>query len=414
MTLKRVLTYTLAGAVILAPVSRATADTGSFVAGAAIGGLLGHLVTRDYQMRQVPPPSTVSPAPATRPPANTTAKAAVKPAAKAPSGIPATQTGRQVQTALAFFGFPVGTIDGKVGPQTRQAISSYQAYLGYPQTGQLTAFEQQFLLDAYARSAQSGTVPGSEAAKQLLKVHMAGLAAPETGLPSFAVSATPTSLATHCLIVAETARARGGYQTIEAIDAPVDVLHEQFCRARSETIATSRHMAAKVSNTSTEEIISDCKAFGPVMAPVISNLADAPRQEIVRDSARLLADTGADAGQMIDAARTCLGFGYETDDMDVALGAGVVLVTLGQGAYGELMGHHLAGGFGTGVAPDLAVDWYAAAFDAVDANGAVFAENDPDRSQLLRRAAEQAYDVAPKATIATQSASALPTFSGSN
>ena len=42
---------------------------------------------------------------------------------------------RQVQSALNYFGFPVGTPDGVLGSRSREAIAGYQAYLMYPATG---------------------------------------------------------------------------------------------------------------------------------------------------------------------------------------------------------------------------------------------------------------------------------------
>ena len=413
--MKRALTFTLAGAMALAPISRATADTGSFVAGAAIGGLLGHLATRSYQ-RNNAQPLVVAPTDSSRvtPSTSTAAKA---PSPRAPS-IPATQTGRQVQTALNWFGFEAGGVDGQIGPQTKEAISDYQAFLGYPVTGQLTGFEQDFLIESHERAAGSGVAPGTPEARNLLQLYMAGLATPQSetaaGLPTFQVSATPDSLAVHCAAVADATRANGGYRTIQTMQAPVDVLHEQFCLARTESIATSQSMAAKVADVDEAEIASQCAGFGPVMAPMVTGLATEPRQEIVRQTALVLAESGTDAAQMIDVGEICLGIGYEQDDMSVALGSALVLVALGQGGYGELVGHHLAGGFGTPVAPGRAVEWYDDAFRAADEGRAVFDTNNRDRVTLLRTAVDQAYDVPPRPQQISQDADSLPSFTTGN
>ena len=45
---------------------------------------------------------------------------------------------REVQTALNYFGYPVGTPDGVIGAKSRAAISQYQMLRGYPATGQIT------------------------------------------------------------------------------------------------------------------------------------------------------------------------------------------------------------------------------------------------------------------------------------
>ena len=63
---------------------------------------------------------------------------------------------RQVQTSLNYFGFPAGTADGILGRNSRAAISNYQAYMGYPATGQLTEFERDFLLRSHSRAQAGG------------------------------------------------------------------------------------------------------------------------------------------------------------------------------------------------------------------------------------------------------------------
>lgn len=423
--MKRALTYTLAGAMALAPLTRATADTGSFVAGAAIGGLLGHLATRSYQGRQAQP-LIVPPSDSSRVQHNTPGTVAKAPVSRSPS-IPASQTGRDVQRALNYFGFSAGGVDGQIGPQTREAISDYQAYMGYPATGELTDFQQDFLFESHERAAATAADPGSEDARRLLRFYMAGVSEPQARpearpdgqaqLPSFQVSATPDSLAVHCAAVSEKTRANGGYQTLRTMQAPVDVLHEQFCMARTESIATSRALSAKVSDVDEAGIASQCAGFGPVMAPMVTGLATEPRQEIVRQTALVLAESGSDAAQMIDVGEICLGVGYEQDDMAVALGSALVLVALGQGGYGELVGHHLAGGFGTPVAPGQAVTWYDRAMEATRNGQSVFVDNGAEaqeRAALVRAAVDQAYDVPPRPQQVSQDASSLPNFSTSD
>lgn len=66
------------------------------------------------------------------------------------------QQNREVQTALNHFGFNVGTPDGAIGPRSRAGISQYQAYLGFPPTGQLNDFERTVLLSAFQRSQIGG------------------------------------------------------------------------------------------------------------------------------------------------------------------------------------------------------------------------------------------------------------------
>ena len=108
----------LAASAALAPTTKASAgDAGAFVAGAAIGGLVSHLATKEAQRK----------------------KATTTRSSKRYYQIPSTQAGREIQTSLNYFGFDAGRVDGQLGRRTGAAVSNYQAYLGYPVTGQLRA-----------------------------------------------------------------------------------------------------------------------------------------------------------------------------------------------------------------------------------------------------------------------------------
>lgn len=61
------------------------------------------------------------------------------------------QQNRDVQSSLNAFGFPVGAVDGSIGPRSRAAIGDYQSYMGYPRTGQLTAVERDMLVGGWQR-----------------------------------------------------------------------------------------------------------------------------------------------------------------------------------------------------------------------------------------------------------------------
>lgn len=67
------------------------------------------------------------------------------------------QQNREVQTALNFFNYPVGAVDGALGPKSRAAISQMQADLGYVADGRLDDHERAFLIQSYHR-AQGGAV----------------------------------------------------------------------------------------------------------------------------------------------------------------------------------------------------------------------------------------------------------------
>jgi hypothetical protein len=83
--------------------------------------------------------------------------------------------------------------------------------------------------------------------------------------------------------------------------------------------------------------------------------------------------------------------GYRQDNMDTAVGSALMLVAMGEPAYGELIGHHLREGFGVQQRRDLAMQWYDASLSALDAGSqAVFLPSQTDRPQLLRAAMVQA------------------------
>lgn len=66
------------------------------------------------------------------------------------------QQNREAQTSLNYFGFNAGTPDGVMGSRSRTAVSQYQAFLGFPATGQLTEYERQFLVTSYNRAQVGG------------------------------------------------------------------------------------------------------------------------------------------------------------------------------------------------------------------------------------------------------------------
>lgn len=130
--------FLTAGAVILAlgAVHARPAQADAFF-GALVGGILGSAIGSNAGQRQRP--RQAQPRRVTNPAVNTQR-----------------QQNRELQTALNFFGFNVGTADGAIGPRSRAGISQYQAYLGFPATGQVTEFERQVLITAWNRAQVGG------------------------------------------------------------------------------------------------------------------------------------------------------------------------------------------------------------------------------------------------------------------
>jgi putative peptidoglycan binding protein len=150
MLFTRLTSTALAATLALVPATRVAADGKDFIAGAIIGGVVGSQLQKQQQRKRYVAPrpqqhTHVAPAPR-----------AQKSYRSTRSSIPATQEGRQIQSALNYFGFNAGTVDGQVGSATRAAISNYQYYLGYPSTGSLNAFEQDLLVSSYNRAIAGG------------------------------------------------------------------------------------------------------------------------------------------------------------------------------------------------------------------------------------------------------------------
>ncbi len=424
MISKRLSTILLAISISFTPATRVLADAGDFVAGALIGGIVGHVATKEAQRKK-----------------QTTQRQVYR------QRIPSTQEGRDIQASLNYFGFDAGRVDGQLGRKSRNAISQYQAYLGYPVTGQLTPYEQNLLISSYNRAQFGGTLAVRQAmvhpegTRSLLKTYRAELAgvapeaaapvdagttlasapepkapaeAPAAALPNFLGADAPKSLASHCNTISLLTNTNGGFTTEASMTDPNFTLNEQFCLARTYAIALGEDMASKVQGVSMDQIEAQCAGLGPAMKDFVSALSLKSHQEVVQDVTAFVLTTGMSPAQLKATAQICLGVGYRKDDMDVALGSALLIYALGEGVYGELMGHHLAQGFGTTKRTDMALAWYAKGLEAVEAGAVpVFAPGQPERTGLLRKASLQLGGAANAGSSAAtvQPASTLPSFS---
>ncbi|MBC7139164.1 MAG: peptidoglycan-binding protein [Defluviimonas sp.] len=425
MIAKRIATTCLATALTLAPASRVAADAGDAIMGAVVGGLIGGAIVNENNKRRAAAPRRVT---------------------HSSSGLSSAQreANREVQVALNYFGFPVGTPDGAIGPKSRAAIGEYQAVLGYPPTGQLTDYERTLLVGSYHRGIAGGPTTMQLAAQNPMGMrgllvawrdeaagvphaapmpaapaapHSAPPATPADGLPAAALAAAPlpeplpvpsgvpsgvpsampsflggsvvqASLASQCNTVSLTTASNGGFVTAASMTDPGQALAEQFCLARTYAISEGEQMAAKVPGFTPAQIAEQCTGFGPAMQDQISALSLKPAAAVLGDVQGFALGTGMAPAQLAATAKICLSVGYRTDNMDVAIASALLLTTLGEGAYAELLGHHLAQGFGAARRPDLALDWYDMGLGAVEGGAAaVFAPAQPERSELIRRAA---------------------------
>lgn len=421
MKAKSVATTLVVAALATAQAAPVRADMGDAIAGAIVGGLIGGAIVKNEQKRKAAASANHS-----RP------KAAAKPAVSSAQR----EANREVQTALNYFGYNVGTPDGAIGPKSRSAIAAYQATLGYPPSGQLTDYERSILVTSYHRAVAGGPAVSQVVAthpmgmKGLLLVQrdeMAGIpaqtaaqtaaqagqmAAAAAGmaagvaaapalpalvaepapvvpaapalpqLPSFG-GATMVSLSSHCNQVALKTNQNGGYATLATLADPGQALSEQFCLTRAVAIQQGEQLAANVPGVTPQQVAEQCRAFGPVLKDHVNAVSLKPADDVLAGVAAFAASSGQSPAQLSGTSKICLGAGYAMDDMDVALGSALVLTALGETGYAELAGHHLAEGIGATRRPDLAQGWYD---KALAAPVPVVTGMAPDRGEMIRKA----------------------------
>lgn len=450
MISKRIATGCIAAVLAAAPVSRALAGDG--LLGGIVGGVIGGIIVNEANKNH-------------RGSGGTGASSVTR------------ADNRSVQTALNYFGFAVGTPDGSLGPRSRSAIADYQITLGYPGTGQLTAFEHDLLLNSYNRAVAGGALTMQQAATNPLGMRgllisyrdemagampgapamgggtvaqgpavtadsstsmasspaggMAGAGAPPAGaggglpaftdagaggpdtstggsaLPSFfGGTVTQASLASHCNKISLVTNTNGGFVTSATMTDANFALNEQFCLARTYAISQGEDLAAHVQGFTPQQINQQCESFGPAMKDEIAALSLKPRDEVLSQVSSFALKSGMAPAQLAATAKICLSVGYRTDNMDVAIASALLLSALGDKAYGELLGHHLAEGFGAAQRPDLALAWYDMALDALAAGTSpVFVPGQPDRTMLLKKAA---YTVGGKSDQASSLPATVP------
>jgi len=223
-----------------------------------------------------------------------------------------------------------------------------------------------------ASEAQTGTVAAT------------GLAA----LPVFNTAPKQKSLSSHCSKISLLTSANGGFTTVSQMTDPDFALNEQFCLTRTYAVARGEELIASVQGATQAAIESQCDAFGQSMTAHLATLAGKPAGALLSDVSAMASGSGMTPEQLRTTAQICMASGYRTDKMPAALGGALLLTAMGERPYAELVGHHLNGGFGVEASPDMALAWYEMALAALDDGAtAVFAPAQPERAEILRRAA---------------------------
>ncbi|WP_298937809.1 peptidoglycan-binding domain-containing protein [uncultured Ruegeria sp.] len=384
----------------------ARADAGEILGGAVVGGVIGYAIGRDQQKKKQ-------------------ARTTTRTTRTYRQGIPSTTQGAQTQTALNYFGYNAGRVDGQVGRGTRTAIERYQASMGYPVSGYdfqpyqydflqqayywatsggqaATQLSGQPLLMEYRRQVQTGSslAAAPQAPAQAIPVIKPQAAEPETNTAETTTASLPSlfsggtggpSLANRCSGVMLQTSTNGGYTTLSNMSDPDFALSEQFCLARSYAMARGEDLMQDIQGLTPDQVAAQCDSYGEMLAPQVDALSISSKTEAETQIRKLALDSGLSPEDLAATSKVCLAMGYRQDNMDAAVGSALMLVAMGEPAYGELVGHHLREGFGVQERRDLAMQWYDSSLSALDAGSqAVFLPSQTDRPQLLRAAMIQA------------------------
>lgn len=157
MIFKAMTAATLAVALAAFPAEEARADAGDVIGGLIVGGLIGAAIANGNQGSGNRGTTTTT----------------------GGGGIPATQMGRDTQTALNYFGFNAGAVDGQIGAGTRQAIERYQALMGYPINGrEYATYQYDNLMQAYYWALNGGAAQTGLVGQPLLAAYRNAQLAP--------------------------------------------------------------------------------------------------------------------------------------------------------------------------------------------------------------------------------------------
>ena len=427
----------VAAAVVMAPVQRAQAnDAAALLGGLIIGGAIASEVHKNKQRRTQ------------RTYSNSAAYSAQR------------QQNRQVQTALNYFGYNVGTVDGSIGPRSRAAISQYQAQMGFQPDGRLDPYERDFLLGSHQRALASSHVPpynqvmATQGPSGLLRTYrneQLGIAtntgvqpvapapqpqplpqpvtapapvpvpapqptqpvpvptrADNATLPSFPIAQTNRSMSAHCNEINVLTAANGGISTAGRISDASFALNEQFCLARTHAMAESTTITAAIPNMTDAQVQAECEGLAQVISPQLQNLATARPDMVISEASAVLQGSGQPIDQLASGGKVCLGVGYRIDNPKMALASAVLLTAAGQMGYGEAVSHQMREGFGTSRTDAAkAGEWMKLALDTVGRNpAAAVMGQSADRVAVLQGAMS--------ATPGGAGTAALPVFPSNN
>lgn len=424
----------VSASLVFVPVERVQAgDAAAALGGMLLGGIIVNEVHKNKQRQRV----VRSPRTSTR------SRAHVSSAQR--------QQNRQVQSALNYFGYNVGAVDGSIGRNTRAGVARYQGDMGYNADGYIDDYERDFLLNSHQRALASAhmapynAILASQGQRGLLRTYrneqlgiptanapgpqmaaapaapvatpvpalvpetepeadtVPALAAAEPGLPTFNFSQPARSVSDHCNEINVLTASNGGITQAAAVSDAAFALGEQFCLARAHAIFESKQIVATIPDMSDVQIKTQCDGLTQSMNSHIWGLENKSPQAVISETSEFLRESGQPVDQLVSTGKVCLGTGYRTDDAKMALASAVLLSSVGQLGYAEAVSHHLRGGFGTAKASDRqAAGWMTQALKALDDGGVMAMGQSPDRIAVLAAATGD--------DAAGQGAAAVPVF----
>lgn len=244
---------------------------------------------------------------------------------------------REVQTALNFFEFEAGIADGILGRRSRAAVSAFQTFLEYPDTGTLASEERAVLLSAYEQVANAEDELALKLSlnlvtiRELLKSVKLGeplIAEPEPNLPL-----GPRSMRTLCV-------------NIQASES-LDLVMAQFCNLRQLAMDQGAfHLETALNAQMVAPVVEECQKLTTELQPQIEQVLTLESEQLFAELVGWVEDADVPAEKFVKQAETCLGLAYQHDDSEAALAALMVLSGMKDAVYIEMLGHHIAFGLG--------------------------------------------------------------------
>lgn len=285
---------------------------------------------------------------------------------------------REVQTALNFFGFNVGVVDGIVGRNTRSGIGDFQQALGLERTGRLLRPEREFLLEAF----QVISTGDSEMNWQIL----ANADGVQGMLKSLYLEENPFAKVEILAAEPNQDSMRAFCVNIDASSA-IELVKAQFCNLRQLLIDQANYLAESGPNPRNLGFyVSDCASLSDQISFVVLDIRLGTPTEIKEILSLWQQSSEMPPDQLLRLARICLGAGYGYEDASLALASVLVLSILDEPTYTELTGYHIAFGIGYEGSGDLALaqSWVAmAAQDHLEQEFALTGQTGEKRSEIV-------------------------------